>query len=64
LKSGKFQNICQKQSNRNALWGVYIAYSMGSLLGLYRESVYLFIGVGLSVLLVLTDRAISGASGC
>ena len=53
-------NVCQKQSNGNASQGVLytdlIGFELKMLVG--REGgLYIYIGVGLSALLVSTDRA-------
>ena len=53
-------NVCQKQSNGDALWDVlYTALiGFGRILFVGREGeLYTYIGVGLSALLVSTDRA-------
>ena len=53
-------NVCQKQGNGDALWGVLytalIGFELKMLVGRKGE-LYIYIYVGLSALLVSTDRA-------
>jgi hypothetical protein len=53
-------NVCQKQGNGDALWGVLYTALIGFEHSMFvgREGeLYIYIGVGLSALLVSTDRA-------
>lgn len=57
LRISQVRTVCQKQSNGNAPWDVYTFPSLTLQLRRVVREVDLFIGVGLSTLLVSTNWA-------